>query len=53
MLVKMFNLMQPDVAFFGEKDYQQLVIVLYGRGIDFMPWPSNRWQRFATATGWP
>ncbi|MCA9806556.1 MAG: pantoate--beta-alanine ligase [Cyanobacteria bacterium HKST-UBA06] len=27
VLVKMFNLMQPDVAFFGEKDYQQLVIV--------------------------
>lgn len=46
---KLFNLVQPDVACFGEKDYQQLALIRrlvadMGYGINIIPVPTVRAQ---------
>ncbi len=33
VVTKLFNIVEPDMAFFGKKDYQQWRILEVGRGI--------------------
>ncbi|NPV70273.1 MAG: pantoate--beta-alanine ligase [Firmicutes bacterium] len=47
VVTKLFNIVQPDVAFFGEKDYQQVVVVTQmvrdlNMPLDIVPVPTVR-----------
>ena len=53
VVAKLLHLTGPDLAYFGQKDAQQLLIIRRMVGTSTSRWTSSPSPRCASPTGWP